>query len=89
MNWEISKNKKDGPCYADLPGAHANRWKGAPQARNKIYPSIFIIMKYSFLSNNFCWENIMPNGSETIVQKPWNYCNVLCDDGMSYGDYVE
>jgi hypothetical protein len=25
----------------------------------------------------------------TIVQKFWNYCNVLRDDGMSYGDYVE
>ncbi len=25
----------------------------------------------------------------TIVQKLWNYCNVLRDDGMSYGDYVE
>jgi hypothetical protein len=24
-----------------------------------------------------------------IVQKLWNYCNVLQDDGMSYGDYVE
>ena len=24
-----------------------------------------------------------------IVQKFWNYCNVLRDDGMSYGDYVE
>jgi len=24
-----------------------------------------------------------------IVQKLWNYCNVLLDDGMSYGDYVE
>ena len=24
-----------------------------------------------------------------IVQKLWNYCNVLRDDGMSYGDYVE
>ena len=24
-----------------------------------------------------------------VVQKLWNYCNVLCDDGMSYGDYVE
>jgi type I restriction enzyme M protein len=22
-----------------------------------------------------------------IVQKLWNYCNVLRDDGMSYGDY--
>jgi type I restriction enzyme M protein len=28
------------------------------------------------------------NTSE-IVQKLWNYCNVLRDDGMSYGDYVE
>ncbi len=25
----------------------------------------------------------------TIVSKLWNYCNVLRDDGMSYGDYVE
>ena len=24
-----------------------------------------------------------------IVQKLWNYCNALRDDGMSYGDYVE
>jgi type I restriction enzyme M protein len=27
--------------------------------------------------------------SSTLVQKLWNYCNVLRDDGMSYGDYVE
>jgi type I restriction enzyme M protein len=25
----------------------------------------------------------------SLVQKLWNYCNVLRDDGMSYGDYVE
>jgi type I restriction enzyme M protein len=25
--------------------------------------------------------------SSAIVQKLWNYCNVLRDDGMSYGDY--
>ena len=25
----------------------------------------------------------------TIVQRLWNYCNVLRDDGISYGDYVE
>ena len=31
----------------------------------------------------------MANGSAQIVQKLWNYCNVLRDDGMSYGDYVE
>jgi type I restriction enzyme M protein len=27
--------------------------------------------------------------SQQIVQKLWNYCNVLRDDGLSYGDYVE
>jgi len=27
--------------------------------------------------------------SSASVQKLWNYCNVLRDDGMSYGDYVE
>jgi len=31
----------------------------------------------------------MANESTTIVQKLWNYCNVLRDDGVSYGDYVE
>ena len=31
----------------------------------------------------------MANESATIVQRVWNYCNVLRDDGMSYGDYVE
>ena len=25
----------------------------------------------------------------TIVQRLWNYCNGLRDDGVSYGDYVE
>src|SRR5213075_2070256 len=28
------------------------------------------------------------NGSQ-LVQKLWNYCNILRDDGLSYGDYVE
>jgi type I restriction enzyme M protein len=27
--------------------------------------------------------------SAAIVQRLWNYCNLLRDDGMSYGDYVE
>jgi len=31
----------------------------------------------------------MQNDSAGIVQKLWNYCNVLRDDGVSYGDYVE
>jgi type I restriction enzyme M protein len=28
-------------------------------------------------------------GPADIVSKLWNYCHVLRDDGMSYGDYVE
>jgi type I restriction enzyme M protein len=24
-----------------------------------------------------------------LVQKLWNYCNILRDDGLSYGDYVK
>jgi len=31
----------------------------------------------------------MANESAAIVQRLWNYCNVLRDDGVSYGDYVE
>ena len=31
----------------------------------------------------------MSTASSAIVQKLWNYCNVLRDDGLSYGDYVE
>lgn len=31
----------------------------------------------------------MGNQSSTIVQRLWNYCYVLRDDGVSYGDYVE
>ena len=25
----------------------------------------------------------------SIVQRVWNYCHTLSDDGVSYGDYVE
>lgn len=31
----------------------------------------------------------MPNDAPVIVQKIWNFCDVLRDDGVSYGDYVE
>ena len=27
--------------------------------------------------------------SSTVGQKLWNYCNVLRDAGLSYGDYLE
>lgn len=27
--------------------------------------------------------------SADVTNKLWSYCNVLRDDGMSYGDYVE
>src|SRR5579863_2367699 len=29
------------------------------------------------------------SATQAIVQRLWNYCNVLRDDGMSYGDYLE
>jgi type I restriction enzyme M protein len=31
----------------------------------------------------------MSTASSTLVNKLWNYCNILRDDGLSYGDYVE
>lgn len=31
----------------------------------------------------------MSSEAAPIVQKVWNYCNVLRDDGIGYGDYVE
>ena len=31
----------------------------------------------------------MSNEGANVVQRLWNYCNVLRDDGVSYGDYVE
>jgi type I restriction enzyme M protein len=29
------------------------------------------------------------NNTSNIVAKVWNYCNILRDDGVSYGDYLE
>ena len=31
----------------------------------------------------------MTNNPQQLVQKLWNYCSILRDDGLSYGDYVE
>ena len=31
----------------------------------------------------------MASDSIQLIQKLWNYCNILRDDGLSYGDYVE
>jgi type I restriction enzyme M protein len=31
----------------------------------------------------------MSNPASQLVQKLWNYCNILRDDGPSYGNYVE
>ncbi|MFB6144774.1 MAG: N-6 DNA methylase [Candidatus Nanohaloarchaea archaeon] len=31
----------------------------------------------------------MPENSQQLVNKLWNYCDVLRDEGVSYGDYVE
>ena len=32
---------------------------------------------------------MLMSNSQQLVQKLWNYCNILRDDGLSYGDYVE
>lgn len=31
----------------------------------------------------------MPSPAASVVQKLWQYCNILRDDGLSYPDYVE
>ena len=31
----------------------------------------------------------MNDHSRALVNKLWSYCNLLRDDGLSYGDYVE
>jgi type I restriction-modification system DNA methylase subunit len=31
----------------------------------------------------------MSSAASGLVNKVWNYCNLLRDDGVSYGDYVE
>src|SRR5665811_2178524 len=34
-------------------------------------------------------NNFVMSSPAALVQKLWNYCNILRDDGLSYGDYVE
>ena len=29
------------------------------------------------------------NASQAVVQRLWNFCNLLRDVGLSYGDYLE
>jgi hypothetical protein len=31
----------------------------------------------------------MSKKSNALEQKLWNYCNVIGDDGVNFGDYVE
>jgi len=31
----------------------------------------------------------MASAASNLVNKVWNYCHLLRDDGVSYGDYVE
>ena len=31
----------------------------------------------------------MSTNPQQLVQKLWSTCNILRDDGLSYGDYVE
>ena len=31
----------------------------------------------------------MSGEAPAVVAKLWNFCNVLRDDGVSYGDYVQ
>jgi type I restriction-modification system DNA methylase subunit len=39
------------------------------------------------ISQALSW--IMSNTPTALVQKLWNYCNILRDDGLSYGEYAE
>src|SRR5947208_3822386 len=34
-------------------------------------------------------REVISTGSRQLVQKLWNFCSLLRDDGLSYGDYVE
>ena len=41
------------------------------------------------LGESLGFGKLMTNHSQQIVHKFWNHCNVLRDDGLSYGGYVE
>ena len=49
----------------------------------------YLLSRHIYVSSAILAQFGMANESATIVQKLWNYCNVLRDDGVSYGDYVE
>jgi type I restriction enzyme M protein len=34
-------------------------------------------------------QPLVTNSPTALVQKLWNYCNILRDDGLSYSDYLE
>ena len=54
-----------------------------PQVLNELTPQD-LLRKLQFHCVYFHMTN-----SQQLVQKLWNYCNILRDDGLSYGDYVE
>ena len=41
------------------------------------------------MGNNNSYKSHPMSTPTALVQKLWNYCNILRDDGLSYGDYVE
>jgi type I restriction enzyme M protein len=57
--------------------------------RTFVYVDGFNLYYGAVRGTPFKWLNLHTNESATIVQRLWNYCNVLRDDGVSYGDYVE
>src|SRR5207249_430595 len=35
------------------------------------------------------FDLVAMSNPSALVSKLWNYCSILSDDGLSYGDYVE
>ena len=67
-----------------LFGMTAKLWRDAnPKMEGNMRDHATIEHPYSFNSRE------MSNPAPQLVQKLWNYGNILRDDGLSYGDYVE